>query len=163
MRTKTILLIICTAFLYSCAAPGSLNLPKDENGNYEYQGVITVADKTQAELHDAAKEWVVLNFRSAQDVIQLDDPESGQLIAKGYYGIMMVGMERQIYHTLRLESRDGRFRYTINDFEYYTPGQQRMSLERTTLTQQQGDKIDERVKETISSLEKALNTESEDW
>ncbi len=163
MKIKLTLLITAAVLLFSCAAPGSLNLPKDANGNYEYQGIITVDDKTKDELHESAKEWIVLNFRSANDVIQLDDQENGQLIAKGYYGIMMMGMERQIYHTLRLESRDGRFRYTVNDFEYYTPGQQRMSLERTTLSQQQGEKIDERVKNTIASLQKALNTESEDW
>lgn len=163
LQLNLLLIVVITLIISSCAAPGSLNIPKNENGIYEYQGVIEVDGKSQSELFDAAKEWIAINFRSAQDVIQLDDRENGQLIAKGYYPIVMAIIERHIYLTLRIETRDGRFRYTINDFEYHTPGENQMTLERAAVSHEQGKKIDESVAATISSLTTALKEEQEIW
>ncbi len=159
----TLIIIIATSLLYSCAAPGSLNIPKDDSGKYQYQGVVTVSGKSQAELYDAAKEWIALNFRSAQDVIQLDDRENGLLIAKGYFPIFMMLHERHIYHTIRLDTKDGRYRYTVNDFEFHTPGQPRLSLERANLSQKNGDSIDAEVKTLLESIKAAMRKGEEAW
>lgn len=165
MRTINILIIlITTTLLYSCAAPGSLNLPKDENGNYEYQGVVEVEGKSQTELFDEIKEWTALNFRSAQDVIQLEDRDNGIFIAKGYIPVMMKMYERYLYHTLRVETREGRYRYTINDFEIFTPStNERYSLEKAMISQNDGDKVDTVIKELLGNIETHLKEESEDW
>lgn len=152
--------IILTA---GCAAPGSLDIPKDDEGNYQYQGVVEVEDRSQQELYDTAKEWVANNFRSAQDVIQLDDRENGRLIAKGYYPIMWVGMERHAYHTLRIETRDGRYRYTIDDFVVNTPGSNEIALERSSVNSSFEEKLKDRVDGTLTSLEEAMKEGAEEW
>lgn len=82
-----------------------------------YQGVVSVPGVSRADIYSRAKAWVATAYNSAQDVIQLDDKESGRLIVKGNTIVPMrsLGMEfgMRVHNTLTIEARDGRFRYTI--------------------------------------------------
>ena len=53
------------------------------NGEVVYTEVIKVDSLNAKELYNRAKKWIVLNYKSANDVIQLDDKEDGILIGKG--------------------------------------------------------------------------------
>lgn len=47
------------------------------------ENTITVNGIAKNELYNRAKKWTAENFKSAKDVIQLDDKESGKIIIKG--------------------------------------------------------------------------------
>ena len=50
----------------------------------EYQGIVN-SNIPASDLYTKAKLWIAENFRSANDVIQLDSPETGTIICKGIY------------------------------------------------------------------------------
>ena len=68
-----------------------------------------------------AKMFFVNEFKSAKDVIQLEDRESGTIIGKGYFTYNWdMGknsyVEMKIWHTIKLTIKDGKYRYEITDF-----------------------------------------------
>ncbi|MCO6367867.1 DUF4468 domain-containing protein [Roseivirga pacifica] len=95
-------------------------LPIDENGNFFVEEVVE-ADGDADELYTRAKLLIVNTFRSANAVIQLDDKENHILIGKGYSGLVVRGslgnvLFKDLYYTLKIETRDGRFKYSQYDF-----------------------------------------------
>lgn len=160
---KLILVLIFFTFTNCITTSGSLNLPKNDQGQYQYRGIVEVSNKSQIDLYDQAKEWVALNFRSAQDVIQLDDRENGHLIAKGNFQIYYKMWNRHVHHTMIIETKDGRYRYTIKDFVFQTADRPRIPLEQSTLGSEFGKKLDSTVKSTLSSLEDKLKGQEEEW
>jgi hypothetical protein len=93
--------------------------PRDDKGNVRFQGVVQVEGAKAQELYTLAKLWVAKSFRSAKDVIQLDDPANGVLIAKGSheegYGFSTTVW---FHYTLTVEVKDGRYRWTLDQLEY---------------------------------------------
>lgn len=79
--------------------------------------VIRYEGKTAEEIQTAIKSWIVLNYNSAQTVIQQDDP--GKIILKGLFTIQKHEKKYgntfsfKINHVLSFEIRDERFRYRI--------------------------------------------------
>src|SRR6185295_10503187 len=78
------------------------------------------------ELYNRAKRWLVKEYVSAKDVIQLDDPQNGEIIGKGFFKetwqvTFYAFQPIDVYHTVTIQVKDGRFRYTINGFrvKYY--------------------------------------------
>ncbi|RZK33076.1 MAG: DUF4468 domain-containing protein, partial [Hymenobacter sp.] len=47
-----------------------------------YQGVVEVAGATKEQLYTRAYEWLAKAYRSANDVIQMQDKEAGRLVGK---------------------------------------------------------------------------------
>lgn len=78
-----------------------------------YQGVVTTKIPAK-DLYTKAKLWIAENFKSANDVIQLDSPETGSIICKGIY-VQNAGTltEFRGHFTFKIEAKDNRFRYTI--------------------------------------------------
>jgi hypothetical protein len=74
------------------------------------------------ELYLRARAWFAESYRSAQDVIQMDDKENGKIIGKGnirYTSRIFVGSEGTkgwIRYTISIQVKDGRYRYEITDF-----------------------------------------------
>lgn len=80
----------------------------------KYQGVVTMENKSKDVIFSSAKLWVAENFRSAQNVIQLDDAENGVLLIKANFVLYYSGFPIRNYFTLKVEAKDGRFRYTVD-------------------------------------------------
>lgn len=79
----------------------------------EYQGVVTTNLPAQ-DLFLKAKLWIAENFNSAQDVIQLDSPETNTIVCKGIYLYDQGKLsEMRVHLTLKIEAKENRFRYTI--------------------------------------------------
>ncbi len=80
----------------------------------EYQGVVT-SNIPANDLYTKAKLWIAENFRSANDVIQLDSPETGTIVCKGIY-VYDAGKlsEARVHMTFKIEAKENRFRYTIS-------------------------------------------------
>lgn len=82
----------------------------------KYQGVISLEGKSSYDIYKNIKLWIADNFKSANDVIQMDDNESGIIVVKGIIPISlktMVGAYTySMYTSFKFEIKDGKFRYT---------------------------------------------------
>lgn len=90
---------------------------------YTETEVIPVKGKTASELYTKAYEWFSVNFNSANEVIQMHDPEANQIVGKGYtdvqYNLRKQTVTMHMHFTLNVQFRDGRYKYEItpNDIE----------------------------------------------
>ena len=86
-----------------------------------YQGVVQVPGATQAELYSRAREWFAVTFGSAKEVLEMDDRGLGKLIGRAYAQFDFSSgfgpiVSLSMWRTIKIESKDGRYRYTLNDF-----------------------------------------------
>jgi len=93
-----------------------------ETNLYATSAVVQIDSTSKDMLFTRAVEWVSLNYKSAKDVIQLSDKESGKLICKGSFPTSLFMKEGWIEHTMILEFKDNRFRYTFTNFAYKSSG-----------------------------------------
>ncbi|WP_319231666.1 DUF4468 domain-containing protein [Draconibacterium orientale] len=82
-----------------------------------YEGVITKENTNKTELFLKLKEWVAISFKSAKDVIQFEDKEIGKIVSKGNSSYSINNgttiLNETVYFTLTLETKDNRFKYTL--------------------------------------------------
>ena len=113
------------------------------------------------QLFSKAKEWIALNYKSANDVIQLVDKETSKIILKGNFSTSLFLKQGWIGHTLVLDFKDGKFRYSYTDFNYYSPGSGSMSFESSMMSKKKVIKTtEENIESSILSLNKYLMAQS---
>jgi hypothetical protein len=88
-----------------------------------YQGVVEVPGVSKADLYTRAYTWVANAYHSANSVIQMQDKEAGQLVAKGLTRITVrsLGMNVDggvIRHTLTIYVKDGRYKYVLTNLTH---------------------------------------------
>lgn len=112
----------------------------------ELTGVVKVEGKATAKLFDYSREWFALNFQSSKDEVKLADASANVLIVKGESKepvvIKGVKVKMKMSFTLRLEFKDGRFRYEFKDIEY-----------RSTITGQSYDIEEFKERSTVEGLD----------
>jgi len=91
----------------------------------EYSEVVTVEGKTTDQLYSSAREWFAESFKSAKDVLQMDDPIAGKLIGKGmgsghHKGLMSVPFDYEFQ--IKVFVKDGRYKYSIDNIAVVTDG-----------------------------------------
>ncbi|MCP3929503.1 MAG: DUF4468 domain-containing protein, partial [Bacteroidetes bacterium] len=52
----------------------------EETGEIEYQEVVQTDSLTKAEIYLNAKNWMIENLKSSDNMVQLDDQENNQLV-----------------------------------------------------------------------------------
>ena len=124
---KKLLLLFASVILFYFAKAQEVVLPIDSTTNKIcYTDVVNVEGKTQDELYISAKSWFVTTFNSSQNVIDLDDKESGIIIGKGqipvYTTSMVTAPMGYISFLVKIEIKDGRYRYTFTDLWHSNPG-----------------------------------------
>lgn len=98
-------------------------IEKDEKtGKYACSGVVQIDSVSKDRLFAKTMEWIALNYKSANDVIQLSNKEDGKIICKGNFKTMVLLTSGYIGHTLTLDFKDGKFRYQYTNFAFVTPG-----------------------------------------
>ncbi len=125
--------IVVSFLLFSATTFGQTIKLDSLSGKYQSEGIVHVDSLTKESLFSKAQEWIALNYKSAQDVIQLADKENAKIILKGNFTTSMFMKEGYIGHTLILEFKDGRFRYTYTDFSYESMGSGKMNFESKNL------------------------------
>ncbi len=108
-----------------------INIFPEVDGVINYTEVVTV-DSTikKEELYNRAKMWFVDNYKSANDVIQMQDKDAGVIIGKGLFSYQYNPMSLSdrttinISHTVKIYVKDGKYKYEIVDLsgKYYTAG-----------------------------------------
>ena len=95
-----------------------------------YTEVIQVDSISQNELYNRAKLWFTTTYNSANDVLQMDNKESGQIIGKAimkYNPTVFSGSEQtkgSIKYTIKIFVKEGRYKYEISDFIHDPYGNQ---------------------------------------
>ena len=99
-------------------------MPTNDNGQIYFSEVIELEGFSQNDLYLNAKEFFVNTFKSADDVIQMDDKEDALIIGKPLsvitITVMGMGTEVKLYYTIKIQSKDGRYKYEIYDLFFKT-------------------------------------------
>ena len=111
-----ILLISCIAFI---DANAQKTLPKDPNGKITFTEVIQVKELSKDQLYSKANKWFSDNYKSSS-AIELESEEAGKMESKGIFKVYKIPGESDkaggIYYKISVETRDGRYKYTITNF-----------------------------------------------
>jgi hypothetical protein len=154
-----------------------------KDGKVTYTGIIQVDSSDKSKLYNKAKKWFIEQYKSAKDVIQLDDKENGEIIGKGYFETvwqMGFGIAQKVndWHTVKVSVKDNKFKYEITDFrvKYYVSSSQYsrgsdvdVSIEDFGKNREKNAKkyyaqVDKEVISIISSLEKFMKAPAkDDW
>jgi len=86
----------------------SQTINNDKNGYYE---IIKVDSLSKQQIYDSSKEWIALNYKSANDVIQLDT--ENKIIVKGVFKIPYLNNEQIYNHSLIFSFKDSRYKVEI--------------------------------------------------
>ena len=95
-------------------------------------GVFDTEGKTKAEIFASINKWIALNYNSAQNVVQLNDKEFGNIIVKGIKEAVYKNVMKELYpknkfmnefstikfnHTLEINIKDNKYRiiYILTD------------------------------------------------
>lgn len=86
-----------------------------------YSGIV-VLDSTYTSdmLFKAAKLWMVDHYKSAKDVIQNEDSKNYIIIGKGFFELGHDKYVRypKVWQTVKIECKNGKYKYTIYNFRY---------------------------------------------
>lgn len=118
-RAAVALLAMAASAIAALAGTNAQPFPRDEKGNVCFQQVVQVEGATATQLHSRAKLWVASSYRSAPDVVKLDDNEQHHMVLKGMHKEIYGGATTVWYnYTLTIECKDGRYRRTIDQILY---------------------------------------------
>ncbi|MDP4290047.1 MAG: DUF4468 domain-containing protein [Bacteroidota bacterium] len=88
----------------------------------ELTGVVNINDKPAEKLFNSTREWFALNFQTSKDEVKLADNSTHVFIAKGEKRetvlIKNIKMKVKMGFTLKLDFKDGRFKYEFSNMEY---------------------------------------------
>lgn len=92
-----------------------------KDGKVTYTGVSPRDSLTADQLYLYTRRWVVDQYKSGKDVTQMDDPANKEVIARGWFPALWnvtfyAPTEIQVWHTISIQCRDGRFKYEVTDF-----------------------------------------------
>ena len=154
-----------------------------KDGKVTYTDVIQIDSTDKSKLYNKVKKWFIEQYRSAKDVIQLDDKENGEVIGKGFFETtwqtsIMSAQSVSVWHTVKVYIKDNKFKYEITNFnlKYYVEPSQysrgsnvEIAIEdfgggRDKNTKKYFTQVDKEVNSIISSLIRFMNAPTkEDW
>lgn len=125
MKTLLFIFLIC-----SLSTTAQEPIFPEKDGKVSYSEIVSVdSSVTKNDLFIAARKWFANTYKSANDVIQMQDKEAGEIIGKGivktiYKIPLNPSVVVSVYHTVSITVKDGRYKYEITDLtgRYYSPG-----------------------------------------
>ena len=126
MKSSLVITLSILLFtLYSYAQDQVLSkLPIDSVTNkLMFSEVVKLDSTKKIELYSRAREWFVKTYNSADDVLQMDDKESGKLLGKAFNDITFESImgsmfTTRMFYTVKIYIKDGRYKYEITDIYY---------------------------------------------
>lgn len=112
MKGLLIALILLGTNITAFAQP-SIPFPTVD-GKVNFSEVVSVDGASKGDLYLGAKTWIAGNFRSSNDVVQLDDEENGVIIGKG----RIVDDGKTWDFTFKFQVKDQRYKVEFYDIEY---------------------------------------------
>ena len=165
--TKILIFLILTTMTFPVIAQETiLDLLPAQNGSVTYTGVVQVDSVNKNTLYTRAKKWFVDTYKSAKDVIQLDDKENGEIIGKGSFKINYYTRDPSISHTISIFVKDGRYKYVITSFSYADNQNEKFAIEDFPKNwagkKKMYTKVDEEAKSIIASIQKFMTANAKD-
>jgi len=116
-------LLLALLLLPFIAVSQEINIPIDTTAQkISYSEVVKVDGATKDQLYTRSREWFARTFKSAKDVLQMDDRAAGKVIDKGYtqgsFVMLLSAMKFDIWYTVSITGKDGRYRYEVSDFTF---------------------------------------------
>ena len=106
---------------------GRGKMPRNDKGEVVFSKIVQEDSVGKATIYRAAKLAIVNIFNSAKDVIQLDDPDQGIIIAKGFSIVptkaaMGMVVDANIWYTIEIRCKDNRYKIDIRQIKGHYPG-----------------------------------------
>ncbi len=154
----------------------SMSIPSNAQEPIIFSEVVPVEGVSKEELYNRAKIWFTTSYNSANDVLQMDDKENGQIIGKAvitYNSSLYNASEHfdgSINYTIKVLIKDGRYKYEISNFIHRAYGRGSFGLITTQdpsplikgFTKKYCNKvwleIKNQINEEVGSLIKSLKT-----
>jgi len=160
---NTILLLIFSSLTFSIFGQNKLlDILPIQDGIVTYTGIVQVDSISKNTLYLRAKQWFVKTYKSAKDVIQLDDKENGEITGKGNFQISYYTRDSYINHTVSIYVKEGRYKYIITQFTYADNQGDKFAIENFPQSwagkKKLYTKIDEEANNIIGSIGKAVKT-----
>jgi hypothetical protein len=121
MKRVSLLLLLLSLSLglhaQSTRTTATLPFPVDSvSGKICYQAVVPAPGVSQAELYRRARSWFVSRFPGYPHVVRVEDLAGGELA--GTYCTIMQKLTNsyEVWRTLRVYVKEGRYRYEVTDF-----------------------------------------------
>jgi len=117
-------LLFILFFISSFSAYGKetikITLPIDSITNkISIDTVVTAPKQTKEKLFGIINQWIAINYKSAKDVIQLNDKENGIIIVKGVFpNVYCSGMASppDVSHAMTIKIKEGKVKISFNNF-----------------------------------------------
>lgn len=104
-----------------------------DDGLLTFQKVFEV-DGSAADLFSKSRLWISEVYGSSEEVLDYVDEENKVMVVKGIIPTTNYGGDVMIHHQMKIETRDGRARMTVNKFVYQGDiGSPRLKFEATGL------------------------------
>jgi hypothetical protein len=153
-----------TARAQATCSKAKLPFPVDSlSGKILYQAVVPTPGVAQAELYRRARNWFVSRFPDYAHTVSVDDQAAGEL-AGTYCTIMQKLTNRyEVWRTLRVYVKDGRYRYELTDFggrdisNPYDPQIYRVEPTNPMNVRRYGAEVDKQAQADINALVAAMN------
>ena len=131
MKLKALLFLLCIVSPFLTSAQTD-ELKVDENGRVYFEEVVDAETVTKNELYSRAKEWFFNTYKSAEDVLELEDKEAGKLIGKAFNTIPIktaFGISNtRMWYTIKLYFKEGRYKMVLSEIYYQSePSEQDLS------------------------------------
>lgn len=109
--------LLISLFLIGCATPAA-TLEQESS----LERVVEFSGMSQDEIYQSAEDWIARSFRSANDVVQLRDPENGRLVGQGTGSEVIAFYNRYFDYTMIIDIREGRMRVQYENVRSRTVG-----------------------------------------
>jgi hypothetical protein len=84
------------------------------DGRYTVEKIVSVENIAKNNLYQKGLRWLVMTYRSANNVIQLQDSTNGEIIGKGNLNTICWNKKIDVEHTIDILFKDGRFKVIVN-------------------------------------------------
>ena len=137
---KYLILLLITFSLSSCISTIKLFTKEGklmgilplENGAVVYREKINTVELPKEEVFRRARRWWVNHYRSAKDVFQIVDKETGEIVGKGYSKVYIENLDNKgrkislpyslnVYHTISCDVKDDECEISIYGFVVEQP------------------------------------------
>ncbi|MGM0579659.1 MAG: DUF4468 domain-containing protein [Bacteroidota bacterium] len=97
------------------------DFPKDKDGKVKFTEVMSVKGLTQAQLYNKAEQFLKEKFSAENEEIK-DQGTSFMIKGKGFSELYIetaaVPSKVELWYTVKIETKDGRYKYEISDLYY---------------------------------------------
>lgn len=95
----------------------------DAEGKIYFEEIVAVPGDDKQVLYARGREWFVTFYNSAEDVLQMEDKESGKLIGKAFSEITVsslgIAFYSRLHYTVSLAVKDNKYRCIISDLRFH--------------------------------------------